>query len=79
MGIERGLEALCDLQGLQGGRGFRVGEGHCAKLDETQCDGKKKRQRVQPAFVFEMSVGHVGNCNRFKLSRGSSLRAYGTS
>ena len=67
MRAERGLEALCDVQGLQGGRGFGVGEGHCAKLNEAQCDGKKKRQRVEPAFVFEMSVGHVGNCNRFKL------------
>jgi hypothetical protein len=33
-------------------------------LNEAQGDCKKKRQRVQPAFVFEMSVGHVGNCNR---------------
>ena len=58
---ERGLEALCDVQGLQGGRGFHVGEGHGTKLNEAQGDSSKKCQGVQPAFVFEVSVSHGGN------------------
>jgi hypothetical protein len=33
-------------------------------LGEAQAEGEEECQRVQPAFVFEMSVGHEGNCNR---------------
>jgi hypothetical protein len=58
MWVKCRLESLCDVQGLQGGRGFRIGERHGAKLGKAQNDCKKKRQRVQPAFVFEMSVSH---------------------
>ena len=67
MRTERRPEALCDVQGLQGRRGFHVSEGHCAKFNKAEGDGDKKCRRIQKAFVFEMSVGHGGNCNRFKL------------
>lgn len=55
---ECGLEALCNVQGLQCGRGFDVVEGHGAELGKAQAEGEKECQRVEPAFVFEMSVGH---------------------
>ena len=64
--------ALCDAEGLQCGRGFGVGERHGAELDKAHREGKKEGKCVKPACVFEMSVCHVGNCNRFKLS--SDLR-----
>jgi hypothetical protein len=59
---ERGAFALGDAQGLQGGRGFGVGEGHGAKGNETQGEGNQKSQHVEQAFVFEVSVGHGGYC-----------------
>ena len=52
MRVERGLESLCDLQGLQGGRGFRVGEGHCAELDEAQ----RQWQEETPARTASLRV-----------------------
>ncbi len=64
---ERGAGALCDAEGLQCGRGFGVGEGHGAELDKAHREGKEESQRVKPACVFEMSVCHGSNCNRFKL------------
>ena len=67
MRAERGFEPLCDVQSLQGGQGFGVGERHSAKLDEAQAEREQKSQRVQPAFMFEMSIGHAGNCNRLLL------------
>ena len=69
MGAERGLEGLGKAQGLEGRRGFEVGKGHCAELNETQAHRNEERQPVQPAFVFEMSVRHGGYCNLFGLRR----------
>ncbi len=67
MGAEWRLGALRNMQGLQGGRGFGVGKGHGAKLGQAESEGKKESERIQPALIFEMSVGHGGNCNRLLL------------
>ena len=75
MGAEGGLGALRNMQGLQGGRGLGVGERHGAELGQAQREGKKKRERIQPALIFEMSVGHGRNCNRLLLE-GKNLFDY---
>ncbi len=72
MGGKRGVGALGDAEGLQGGGGFGVGEGHGAELGEAQAEGEEEGQRVEPAFVFEMSMGHGGYCNRL-LREGKLL------
>ena len=68
MRAECGAEVLCDVQGLQGGGGFRVGKWKDSQLCDTDCKCKDEDRCVQPAFVFEVSVGHGRNCNPFSIT-----------
>ena len=69
MRVEGRAGALRELQGLQGGGGFGVGERQSAETHQAHPKGDQKCERVQPAFVFEMSVRHGGYCNLFVLRR----------
>ena len=76
MGVEGGVGALRNMQGLQGRRGFGVGEGHGAEGDQAHGKGDKKCQRIQPTFVFEMAISHGRYCNLFCLRRKITLNCF---
>ncbi|NOH01193.1 MAG: hypothetical protein HND47_04065 [Chloroflexi bacterium] len=76
MRVERGLDSLREAQGLDGWRGFGVGERHGTKLSQAQSQRDQESQRVEQGFIFKVSVGHIINCNRARLMFFMILKAF---